>query len=235
MKKNFEELYEYLFGVANAEIVPTYAGRLPAFIFAPVTYLDSADGRIEQILLEYLDAERTNYDYAGTTIDEAINAGEVVAARLEKLHETVKALDNLINSAQGEMIKVFETGFSDGSLTDNLKAEGESIKTKIRKYKWLRILFTDIKKILVGDFKKQTEHFKEEYKRELSKRLINARLARGLSIDEISSLLCMTRQGYFKYELAESEPPSFTICKLCKILDTPADYLLGLELKEKME
>lgn len=224
----FEKLYETLYAVAKAEIVPTYEGRPKGNSLSPLDYLNSADGRIEQILLSYLDADRTDYDYTETAFDQAKKDCEQIITRLEKLHDTIKQIDVLIVSEQVELGKIFEQVLTE-SLSEELQAKGESIKAKIRKYKWLRVLLADYEKVLIQDYESNSEVFQEEYRKMFGKRLRQTRKDGGLSIAHVTRTIGMTQVGYYRYEQGLREPTAATLYKLCKVLNVSADYLLGLQ------
>lgn len=64
---------------------------------------------------------------------------------------------------------------------------------------------------------------------ELSKKLKELRLERGLTLKQVSSALNLTLSAYSNYEQGIREPSVETIKRICKYFDVSADYLLGLE------
>ena len=65
-------------------------------------------------------------------------------------------------------------------------------------------------------------------KEEFAKRLIELRLESNLSQQEIANKLNIARISYLHWKQGKTEPSINNICKLCKILNVSADYLLGL-------
>ena len=59
-------------------------------------------------------------------------------------------------------------------------------------------------------------------------RLKNARISMGLSQQEISDKLGLTRSCYAHYEQGVRDLPLSLIKTVCKLLDISADYLFGI-------
>ncbi|WP_338749864.1 helix-turn-helix transcriptional regulator [Bacillus sp. FJAT-52991] len=59
------------------------------------------------------------------------------------------------------------------------------------------------------------------------KRLKSLRLSKKLTQQNMADLLGITRQGYGKYESAQSEPDNETLQKIADYFDVTTDYLLG--------
>ena len=59
-------------------------------------------------------------------------------------------------------------------------------------------------------------------------RLKELRIQNRLTQKEICKLLSKSETGYASWEQGLSEPSINDICKLCTILNTSADYLLGI-------
>lgn len=64
---------------------------------------------------------------------------------------------------------------------------------------------------------------------ELSKRLKELRLERGLTLKQVSGALNMTLSAYSNYEQGIREPSVDTIKRICIFFEVSSDYLLGLE------
>ncbi|MBQ8375041.1 MAG: helix-turn-helix transcriptional regulator [Clostridia bacterium] len=60
-------------------------------------------------------------------------------------------------------------------------------------------------------------------------RLKELRLEKGLTQKQLAHTLKTTDDSIFSWEKGRSQPPIETIRQLCIVLDTSADYLLGLE------
>ena len=59
-------------------------------------------------------------------------------------------------------------------------------------------------------------------------RLSNARKRKGLTQDELSALVHVSRQAYSLYEKGSRHPSLETVAAIAQILDVSSDYLLGL-------
>lgn len=60
-----------------------------------------------------------------------------------------------------------------------------------------------------------------------SRRIKELRLAKGLTLKDISLAIGMSLMAYAHYEHGDREPSVDTIRKLCDIFDVSADYLIG--------
>lgn len=58
-------------------------------------------------------------------------------------------------------------------------------------------------------------------------RLKELRLARGLTLREVSVAIDMSIMGYAHYERGETEPTLAILRKLCDLFDVSSDYLIG--------
>lgn len=67
-----------------------------------------------------------------------------------------------------------------------------------------------------------------DYKKNIGKRLKEARKAAGYTQAQIATELCMTQQQYSRFENGVFELNYQQIIFLCKKYDISADYLLGL-------
>ncbi|MDO5123474.1 MAG: helix-turn-helix transcriptional regulator [Eubacteriales bacterium] len=66
-----------------------------------------------------------------------------------------------------------------------------------------------------------------------TKRLKELRLANSYSQAEIAYILCIRQEQYSKYESGTRELPLHLLIKLCTIYKVSADYVLGLNPKQK--
>ena len=60
-------------------------------------------------------------------------------------------------------------------------------------------------------------------------RLKELRIEKGLTQKELAVAVNTTDDSIFSWEKGRSQPPIETIRSLCRVLDSSADYLLGLE------
>ena len=61
----------------------------------------------------------------------------------------------------------------------------------------------------------------------LGQKLTNLRKARGMTQEELSEAIGITRQTISKWELDTPTPDLDYLCKLCDLFGCTADYLLG--------
>ena len=61
-----------------------------------------------------------------------------------------------------------------------------------------------------------------------SARLKELRLAKGLTLKQVSEALSIPLQTYANYEHGIRQPPIELIVVICHFFDTSADYLIGL-------
>lgn len=61
-----------------------------------------------------------------------------------------------------------------------------------------------------------------------SSRLKELRLAKGLTLKQVSEALSIPLQTYANYEHGIRQPPIELIVTMCRLFDTSADYLIGL-------
>ena len=61
-----------------------------------------------------------------------------------------------------------------------------------------------------------------------AERLKEVRIERGLRQNEVADGINITSRAICYYEAGTREPSLDLLTKLCKFLDVPADYLLGL-------
>jgi len=61
-----------------------------------------------------------------------------------------------------------------------------------------------------------------------SRRLKELREEKGLTQEQLGEMLKISRKTISSYESGKAQPPMDTLHKLAKILNTSADYLLGL-------
>lgn len=64
---------------------------------------------------------------------------------------------------------------------------------------------------------------------ELSKRLKELRIEKGLTLKQVSSALNLTLSAYSNYEQGIREPSVEIIKRICNFFGVSSDYLLGLE------
>lgn len=60
------------------------------------------------------------------------------------------------------------------------------------------------------------------------------RKCKGLSQENMASMLNISRSGYSKYESGESSPSIDTIKEICEILNISSDYLIGIKNDDVM-
>lgn len=61
-----------------------------------------------------------------------------------------------------------------------------------------------------------------------SQRLKELRLEKGMTQQQVASLLNMKQQSYIRYEYGTGEPSLNTLVKLTQIFGVSSDYLLGI-------
>ncbi|MDT3426119.1 transcriptional regulator with XRE-family HTH domain [Paenibacillus forsythiae] len=66
-------------------------------------------------------------------------------------------------------------------------------------------------------------------------RLRERRIENKLTHEELAEKLGISRQGYGNYESGKRDIDTDTLARICQILDTDSDYLLGLTDKPKWE
>ena len=59
-------------------------------------------------------------------------------------------------------------------------------------------------------------------------RLKEVRLMKGMKQKDVCLLLNMKQSQYSRYESGEDEMKIGTLIEICRVLDTSADYILGL-------
>lgn len=64
---------------------------------------------------------------------------------------------------------------------------------------------------------------------DLSKRLKELRIEKGLTLKQVSSALNLTLSAYSNYEQGIREPSVEIIKRICNFFGVSSDYLLGLE------
>ena len=60
------------------------------------------------------------------------------------------------------------------------------------------------------------------------------RKCKGLSQENMASMLNISRSGYSKYESGESSPSIDTIKEICEVLNISSDYLIGIKNDDVM-
>lgn len=70
--------------------------------------------------------------------------------------------------------------------------------------------------------------FDTETPQTLGRRLRKIRRHMDLTQKEFAALFDLKREAYANYEIDKTEPTLDTICKMCRVLNVSADFLLGL-------
>ena len=65
--------------------------------------------------------------------------------------------------------------------------------------------------------------------KEVASRLKEVRKDLGMSQKEVAEAIGVTSSAYANYEQGTREPALKVLVKICEVLDTSADYLLGIE------
>ena len=84
-------------------------------------------------------------------------------------------------------------------------------------------------KIRDEEERRKRKELDRQYRKEFGRRLKAARQAAGLTQMDIVNFLRSSPNKYASYEQNKSAPSIETLIRLCKILNTSADKLLGLE------
>lgn len=66
---------------------------------------------------------------------------------------------------------------------------------------------------------------------EYMEKIIAVRKEKGITQQNIADKLGITQQQYWAYEKGKNELPIRYLIEICKMLDTSADWLLGLKEK----
>lgn len=69
----------------------------------------------------------------------------------------------------------------------------------------------------------------------MGQKIQQLRKSKGLSQEELSSMITVSRQAISKWELDESVPDTDNIVQICKIFGVSADYLLNDEVETDMD
>lgn len=223
------DLYNALFCVSNCEFIPSYMKRPSVEELAQLSYLNSADCRIEEILLSYLDNKRT--EYTEGTFPELNRIKKDLAlckARILILREKKDKVSEHIVLLQRYEREIFSHILSSG-FSDDLKNRGERVKMLFSKYEWILRLLISYEDILSRDYLDEDKKFQAECRKEFGKRLRQARIDKKISIETMAKTIGMTRTGYGYYELGQRDLPTPTIYRLAEILDVSTDWLFGLK------
>lgn len=223
------DLYNALFSVLDCEFIPSYMKRPAVEELAQLAYLNSADYRVEEILLSYLDNRRTEFiDGTFPELNRIKRELALCKARILILRERKDKVSEHIVLLQRYEREIFSCILSSG-FSDSLKNKGERVKMLFSRYEWILRLLISYEDILSRDYLDEDKKFQSECRKEFGKRLRQARIAKKISIEEMAKKIGMTRTGYGYYELGQRDLPTPTIHRLAEILDVSTDWLFGLK------
>lgn len=224
----FKELYQVLFAVTGAEFIPTYANRGDGILsFCSMNYLDSPNGRIETILTSYLWRDN-GINIETSVVDLIRNEREQCKQRLTLSKVTTSRLDNHIRRLKSYERKIFAQVLSKG-LNDALRRQGTRATDLIRKYEWLRRLFTDFESVLQNDFTYINERYQQAVRNFFGDRLRQARTAAGLSQMKLGESLGLKQHAISNWEQGLREPNLATLVEISRKLSRPVTWFLGVE------
>ena len=190
-------------------------------------YLQSGSCLVEESILEYLKPDEFP--------DESFPEIEKVKREMKRYQKLI--IKNREKSAKIERHVVTLQNFSqrifDGVMTNGLSCElkklGYRVKTLINNYEGLLILLRGYEDILKQDWRKADSVFQKACRKELGNRLRQARLRKGITMEQIAKMLSLSRVGYGYYELGQRDLPTPTIYRLAEILEVSTDWLFGLK------
>ena len=193
-------------------------------------YFGSTEWQSEEGILGYLDNYSSSFPKKETCPDfEYIKIRMAVEkSRFLKYRIAVARIERHIVSLQKYSQRIFDKILANG-LEQEFQDRGNRVKELIAYYEEIFQTLLEYEKVLRKDRAECDRTFQRECRKEFGRRLRHARLEKGISIDDMSRKLGMSRTGYSYYELGKRDLPTPTIYSLAKILQVSLDWLFGLK------
>lgn len=230
---DLEKLHETLMKVTNGkEIIPTFESWNIPDAFAPIEYLDSTEGKIDRILNGYLDFDDNDLITPETSKVSGLETAEkkyiVSQKKLSNLKITLAQIEAKIISLKDEQSKILETILKSGGLNNELQKQGQEIQETKHKYEYLNEILTSYEKKLFKDSKYYESSYQEKFRKILGEQIRQVRTSKKITLEELAEMVGLKRLSMWKYENAVGDPTSFTLYRLCKVLNVTPNYLMNV-------
>lgn len=193
-------------------------------------YLDTAEGKIETFLFFYFDFENEVGEVINPQFSEIEKTETVYVVSQKKIRNLkliLAGIDQKINQLTEEQVKIFEKALQSG-LSEENQTRGQELQTEKSNYEYLHKLLIDYEKLLIDDVSYCENLYQNEFRKEFGKKLRDARIKRDLTIEKLAELVGLKRLSVNNYELGLRDPSSFTLYRLCKVLNVTPNYLLNV-------
>lgn len=145
---------------------------------------------------------------------------------LRKLDSAVKKFRQLIKNHRRRLRSMFAE--LDRRSDETKQTKLDKLGGLLRKYNWFDESIELLHLKFGSLFVEGEKSLDKQYRKEFGQRLKTARQTAGLTQMDIVNFLRSSPNKYASYEQNKSAPSIETLIRLCKILNTSADKLLGL-------